>query len=129
MPNSIDKMHTALMYLLVEENPNSAPEERVFAAHGPTKTVKRVHITPPGQWSPVWCDVTAVDEHGAFIPAQAVRVDDSADGTAWLIHGGPWGLRLKTKDHLESWALDNTVQWGVPFLVLDGSGSSMETVP
>ena len=114
------------MYLLIEENPNSIPEERMFSAHGDTKTVRRVQITPPGESNPEWCDVTGVDENGAFIPARVVRVDDSADGIAWLVHGGAWGLRLKRNAVKDAWELTNKNQWGVPFLVLDSSGSSIE---
>jgi hypothetical protein len=116
------------MYVLIEENPNSSPEERVFAANGAVQTVKRVQTTPPQSSDYHWCDVTGVEENGIFVPARAVRVDDSADGTAWLVHGGAWGLRLKLKDSNDAWSLNSDTQWGLPFLVLDSSGSAMECV-
>lgn len=114
------------MYVLVEENPNAAPEERVFAASGPVRTVRRVHVTPPTAHAPQWCDVVGVDENGVFTPAQVVRVEDSADGTAWLVHGALWGIRLKPKQAQEDWDLHSTNQWGMPFLVLDSSDASIE---
>ncbi len=114
------------MYVLIEENPNSSPEERVFAAHGEVKTVRCVQIRPPNKSDVQWCDVTAVENDGSFGAAHVVRVDDSADGTAWLVHGGAWGLRLRLKDSADTWSLDNNNQWGLPFLVLDSSTSSLQ---
>jgi hypothetical protein len=83
-------------------------------------------LTPPGSTQPEWCDVTSVDENGIFSPAQVVRVDDSADGTAWLVLGAAWGVRLKKRPSTEPWDLSNNNQWGVPFLVLDSSESSIQ---
>lgn len=111
------------MYLIIEENPNCPPEERVFAASGPQRKVKRVEVTPPSQMNAVWCDVAAVDENGAFDVPTAQRVEDSADGTAWLVSGGAWGLRLKISG---AWSMSADDQWGVPFLVLDSSGNGIE---
>ena len=114
------------MYVFVEENPNCGPEERVFAAHESARRVARVKLTPPSATAPQWCDVTAVEENGTFVPASVVRVDDSADGTAWLVHGGTWGLRLRPSELKKEWNLEEKSQWGVPFLVLDSSASSIE---
>ncbi len=105
------------MYLLVEDNPNSAGEERVFAEAGPEKSIRKVHLDlPSGETA--WCDVTGVDEGGVFAPARTRLMDDSAAGTAWLVTGGSWGLRMRPAGSGE-WSLTDKNQWGVPFLVLD----------
>ena len=108
------------MYLLVEENPNCPSDERVFAESGSHKEVLEIEAKDS------WWAVTGVEEGGKFFPAKAVRVDDSADGTAWLVYGGNWGLRLKDRNKNEPWSLEDKSQWGLPFLVLDSSGSSIK---
>lgn len=114
------------MYIFIDDNPNCESNERVFAAIGDIKTVQRVSLVPPGQSQLQWCDVVGVDEFANFKPARVVRVEDSADGTAWLIFGEAWGLRLKPKTVSEEWSLESKNQWGVPFLVLDSSDSTLE---
>ena len=110
------------MYLIIEDNPNCSPEERVFAEKSASKPVMALQInTPQGQFS--WCDVIGVDEGGKFVPVQGVLVDDSGAGSAWLIHGGTWGIRFRT-DQAE-WSLSNKDQWGVPFKVLDESAEDI----
>jgi hypothetical protein len=111
------------MYLIVEANPNCAGEERVFKENGLPRGVKRVLIDQPNGTS-AWTDVTGVDEEGTFIPAHAIQVDDSSAGSAWLVHGGLWGLRFR-KDQA-AWSLDNGDQWGEPFKVMDISGAYVE---
>jgi hypothetical protein len=112
------------MFLVVEENSNTVGDERVFATSGDARMASQVEATSPAGISS-WWDVTGVDEGGAFIPAQVIRVDDSSDGTAWLVYGGLWGLRLKKPGSAEAWSLEDKNQWGLPFLVLDSSGTSI----
>jgi hypothetical protein len=108
------------MYLIVEENKNSTPDERVFAESGTPKNIRRIKIDTP--FGPdQWCVAAAVEEGGQFASAQAVQVEDSADGTVWLVFGGMWGVRFRREVDQGDWALDNTAQWGLPFLVLDSS--------
>lgn len=114
------------MYLIVEENPNCAPDERVFSTTGEKRPVRRLHLENPKTRSVAWCDVAAVEETGAFGQAHARRVEDSSDGTAWLVFGGNWGLRLRPSDTPGNWSINDSSQWGAPFLVLDSSGSSIE---
>ena len=66
-----------------------------------------------------------MDESGNFIPAAAIQVEDSGAGVAWLIHGGIWGLRLQPLESNEPWSVSDSKQWGVPFLVLDSSGTDI----
>lgn len=113
------------MFIVVEENPNCGPEERMLAESGPHKEVAEVEATSPAR-KEAWWAVTGVDENGVFIPAKRVRVDDSADGTAWLVYGGLWGLRFKPQGDSSPWSLDDKNQWGAPLLVLDSSGSSIK---
>lgn len=107
------------MFLVIEENPNCAPEERVLAESGPHKEVLEVEAKG------TWWTVTGLDEGGKTIPAKAVRVEDSADGTAWLVYGGGWGLRLKALNDKSDWSLSDKNQWGLPLLVLDSSAASI----
>ncbi len=114
------------MYLLVEENPNCAPDERVFSATGEKRAVKRLNIDNPSTHASEWCDAAGVELDGTFGPAYAQRVEDSSDGTAWLIFGGEWGLRFKPSNASTEWSLNDKTQWGKPFLVLDSSGSAID---
>jgi len=113
------------MFLIIEENKNCSPEERMFKENGKPKTVSQVHLnTPSGQTE--WCEVTGVEEKGTFREAQAVQVDDSGAGAAWLVFGGNWGIRFKRTPNDESWSLKNKNQWGEPFKVLDISGADIK---
>lgn len=114
------------MYVVIEENPNCGSDERMFSESGEKRVVNKLNVTPPKTNQSQWCDVVAVDESGTFCPAHAQRVEDSSDGTAWLIFGGSWGLRLRSSENPAEWSLENSNQWGVPFLVLDSSGTSIE---
>lgn len=116
------------MYLMVEENPNCANEERVFSTSGEKRVVTQLHLDKPGHGA-VWCDVAGVEEGGSFIQAFGQRVEDSSDGTAWLVFGGDWGLRLRPDGDKASWSLVDKNQWGLPFVVLDSSGSSIRFKP
>lgn len=111
------------MYLMIEDNPNCTGGERVFSTSGPVREVKCVYLDRPGTEA-AWCDVAGVNEDRAFSPAQAVQVEDSGAGTAWLVFGGAWGLRCRSSN--ETWSLENKSQWGVPFLVLDISGQAVQ---
>jgi hypothetical protein len=114
------------MYLFIDENPNCSTEERVFSTSGAKRTVSQLHICPPQQNEARWCDVVGVNEDGSFEPANALCIEDSADGTAWLVSGGSWGLRFKLNEHTTNWSLSDKTQWGLPFIVLDSSGSSIK---
>lgn len=111
------------MYILVEDNPNCGYEERVLKEMGDPRAITQVLADAPGG-AKEWCDITAVDEGGIFRAAQAVRIEDSSDGVAWLVTGGPWGLRLR-RAGAGDWSLTSPDQWGLAFLVLDGSGSGL----
>jgi hypothetical protein len=45
----------------------------------------------------------------------ACIVDDSGDGSCYLVFGGAWGLRLKHESGT----------WGVPYMLLPGDGADL----
>ncbi len=114
------------MYVFVEENPNCGADERVFPTRGDKREVAKVNINDRSGGNPSWCDVIAVDDPGTFAPAYAQRMDDSSDGTAWLVFGGNWGLRFRRPDETSEWSMSEKSQWGLPFLVLDSSGTAIQ---
>jgi hypothetical protein len=112
------------MYLMVEDNPNCRSDERMFAESGDDRLVLRVMLDmPSGQTG--WCDVAGVENDGAFTVAHARQVEDSAAGSAWLVLGGDWGVRLRAANG-GAWSLNDPTQWGVPFLVLDHAGAGIQ---
>lgn len=54
---------------------------------------------------------------GTPCPAYAVNVEDSSAGSAFLIYGGDWGIRLRPEAS-DGWQLNNPGQWGETHLVL-----------
>lgn len=111
------------MYLVVEENPNCSPDERRFSTLGSPRTVTHLQIDGPNG-NRGWWGATGVDEGGAFVPAQAILMEDSGAGNVWLIYGGSWGLRFR-KEESSDWSLADKSQWGEPFKVLDISGEDI----
>lgn len=111
------------MFILIEENPNCGPEERVFAESGKRRPVKKVRLSTPSG-AEAWCEATGIDESGNPTEALGVPVDDSGAGTALLIFGGAWGVRFRTDS--EPWSLDNPRQWGLPFVLLDIGAAEVE---
>ena len=100
------------------ENPNcSAADARVF--HD-LETPRRMHQVRLERrlGHPQWHDVTGWTTAGTPCPAIIQKVDDSGEGVAFLIYGGDAGLRLKPRGHTEPWRLDDSKQWGEPFLLV-----------
>ena len=105
------------MFLRFEENPNCGfVDDRVWKEEGQPRRVTAVLRRHGGE--DVWCPVTGLDGHGQPIPAMGVKVQDSGEGTCWLIYGGLWGLRLKAPTNDRPWSLDDPQQWAEPFLLL-----------
>ncbi len=102
------------MYLTIEDNPNcDSIEGRVFNEREASRPILQVLQTRQGK--DVWCNITGLDSTGKSCPAVARKVDDSGDGTCYLVTGGAWGLRLT----------HNTQQWGESFLLLPGDGADL----
>jgi hypothetical protein len=105
------------MLIQIDENPNCGPlEARVFQERSPAQVVTSVRQRRGNER--VWCSVTGLDEDMHPIPAQVQKVEDSGEGTCYLVTGGAWGLRLKTLDSSDPWSLENPAQWGEPFLLM-----------
>ncbi len=58
------------------------------------------------------------EDGGAPCPAYYVRVSDSGAGSAYLLYGGDWGIRLKRESRDEDWSIESPDQWGEPWLLL-----------
>lgn len=112
------------MYLLVEENPNCPGEERRLTESGAIKIVTHLRLDGP-TGSPTWWAVTGVDENEIYRPAEAVQIEDSGAGNAWLIFGGLWGLRFRPEESKAEWSFQEKSQWGEAFKVLDISGEDI----
>lgn len=81
------------MLLRFEENPHLGfVDDRVFTQESETKIVHSVQLSRGGR--DVWCQVEGLNEKGEIIPAQTCKVQDSGEGTCYLVFGGLWGLRL-----------------------------------
>ncbi|HEX4461846.1 MAG TPA: hypothetical protein VIA18_27890 [Polyangia bacterium] len=80
--------------VMVAPNPSSGDEELLlrFKSEEPARAVSEVFLD--GQW----CAVSGVDEGGVEIAAQALLVEDSGSGTALLVCGARWGVRISPPD-------------------------------
>ena len=53
------------------------------------------------------------------------RIEDSSEGSAWLVYGGDWGVRLRPAQSFEDWSLGEGDQYGETHLVLADEGDIM----
>ena len=112
------------MYLEIPENPNcDALDGQVFQCRSAARVVTQVRWNREGRQQ--WCEVTGFNEDGRLSPAVACEIDDSGDGTCYLVTGGAWGLRLKFASAAQPWSLENSDQWGEPFLLMPADGESV----
>jgi hypothetical protein len=113
------------MYLSVEESPNGeALEGRVFQERTPPRVVTEVLRRRGGK--DVWCPIVAVEAGGVTGPALARKVDDSGEGTCYLVYGGRWGIRLKEPACQDPWNFTDPHQWGETFLLLSADGADLK---
>jgi len=107
--------------LSIDENPNcELYDTRVFNESSEPRAVTEI-LRQRGN-KEVWCPVVSWDAQGNAGPAYARKVDDSGDGTCYLVYGGRWGLRLKDPECQDPWNLEDSHQWGEAFLLLPSSG-------
>lgn len=59
-----------------------------------------------------WCD----DGDQPFRPAYAQKVEDSGSGSAFIVFGGNWGIRLKLEGNTNNWNIEDPHQWGEGYL-------------
>jgi hypothetical protein len=55
---------------------------------------------------------------GTPVEAYAVQVEDSSEGSAYLVYGGDWGIRLRPATSDQGWSIDAPDQIGETHLVL-----------
>ena len=111
------------MQIDVEAGPNvPSSEQFVFNELGRPRRVQALRVELGGR--EMRCEVTGVapaNEASAgtrgvrWVPARAVKINDSSEGHAFLIYGGEWGIRLKSGPG--PWDLSDRAQWGEPFKV------------
>lgn len=92
----------AFVEVLVDEGP-AAPDGLTmrWRAIDVPRLVTRVPWESDDGVEGVWACHAVDDPEGRVrSPARAVRVEDSADGVAWLVVGGRHGLALERDGHL-----------------------------
>src|SRR5687767_14339674 len=93
--------------VIVEPNPNSGGEDvmRRWEARSAPRPVTRVRWARDAGEA-LECRVTGWGPGGAC-EAAGVDVEDSGAGTAVLVTGGDWGVRLSRSDSRAPWSLDD----------------------
>jgi hypothetical protein len=107
------------MYIDLEPSDN-LPEAvmATFSETGPASPVQAIKLWRDGVWA--WCAVTGWSEDGP-VPALIQPIEESGDGPARLVHGGPHGLRLAALASPEAtvrWDLADGSQWSEGFLLV-----------
>ncbi len=108
------------MYLDLDANDNlPAPAMATFKETAPGRRISAVRLARDGAWT--WCAITGWDD-GA-VAAWSTPIEESGDGPARLLHGGPQGLRLAAVAGPEQagtvrWDVRDAAQWGEPFLIV-----------
>ena len=104
------------MQIQVEENPNSAGSEQfVFKELGRPRPVKALVIGAKGNEKVF--SVAGVEPGGCWVTARGLKIADSSDGHAFLIHGGAWGIRFRPENPVRPWDFGDKDQWGEPFKI------------
>ncbi len=102
----------------IPDNANCEPVDlRVFHDLERALPARRVRLER-GPGGAAWYDVTGWMAEGRPCAAWVQKVDDSGDGTAFLLHGGDAGLRLQPAGRSAAWRLEDPAQWGAPFLIV-----------
>lgn len=110
------------MYYYVEVEPNDncpMSATQVFTTISEPVELSQVRVFDGVEGGRL-CRVTGWSSEGAGTPSPAygVRVTDSGSGSAWLVYGGDWGIRLQPAESAAHWSLDDADQWGETHLVL-----------
>jgi len=85
---------TPSVYIQIDENPNCAPlDGQIFQPRAALREV--THVCRERLGEPVWCAVTGMAERGGLCPALAALIEDSGEGSCYLVFRGVWGLRLR----------------------------------
>jgi hypothetical protein len=67
-----------------------------------------------------WCAITGLQGElpEGLCEAHAQPVEDSGAGMVYLVRGGLWGVRLKPVTDDSPWNVNDSRQWGEPYLLL-----------
>ena len=108
------------MYVEVESNPNCEGSVFIrFREQAPARPIVQVR-TDDRISTGEWCAITGL--HGelpeGLCEAYAQPVEDSGAGMVYLVRGGLWGVRLKPAADDSPWNLNDSRQWGEPYLLL-----------
>ena len=107
-----------MIVIEIAPNLNCEPVEMcVFHEVGPARAISHVHLAR-GSEPPGWCAVTGWSAAGQPCPAYAQKVDDSGEGTAYLIYGGDAGLRFRPEGSHAPWDIHHPQQWGESLLII-----------
>ena len=90
--------------------------QQVYRNIGDPRRITQVRLFE-GEPDGVLYAVTGWSEEGP-VDAWAINVEDSSAGSAYLLYGGDWGLRLRPADSEAAWDLSAADQFGETHLVL-----------
>jgi hypothetical protein len=90
--------------------------QQVYRNTGDPRRITRVRIYE-GEPEGVLYAVTGWSAEGP-VDAWAVSIEDSSAGSAFLVYGGDWGLRLRPATSEAAWDLGAANQFGETHLVL-----------
>jgi hypothetical protein len=108
------------MYVEVESNPNYEGSVFMrFREQAPARSIIQVR-TYDRISTGEWCAITGLHGElpGGLCEAYAQPVEDSGAGMVYLVRGGLWGVRLKPMADDSPWNLNDSRQWGEPYLLL-----------
>ncbi|MYC05663.1 MAG: hypothetical protein F4X57_00520 [Chloroflexi bacterium] len=112
MPESI--------YIEVDENDNCEYMPlMLYEPHADAVPVTRVVLDEPGR-APGEYQVTgwSSDNGGTPCAAMYCPVSDSGQAVVHLVFGGDWGIRMKPANSAAEWSIDNSEQFGEPYVML-----------
>ena len=104
----------------VEDNDNcpGLPMLTYQTLSQPIRVVQVRIASPHGPEELHWVTGWQSDDEGSPCPAHYVRVSDSGAGSAFLLYGGDWGIRMRPVSQDEEWSTESPNQWGEPWLLL-----------
>jgi hypothetical protein len=105
------------MEINIDDNPNcDGVGQMIFNEIEPPKPIEAIMTT--GSQGDIKCRIVGVESDGRFVQAYARKINDSGEGTCYLIYGGGWGIRMKPEAFAqESWNFKDPNQWGEAYKV------------
>jgi hypothetical protein len=113
------------LFLQIDPNPNcDALDGMLFQPRTESRGISQLRYERHGE--ALWCEVVGVEHGGTWAPALACKIDDSGDGSCYLVYGGTWGLRLRVAGAPSPWDLSAPTQWGETYLLLGGDATDLK---